>query len=54
MGITGLLPLVKSIQRHVEIKKYHGKTLGVDTYGWLHPAAIGCATELAQGRPTRK
>ncbi len=50
----GLLPLLKSIQRPTELKKYAGETLAVDAYGWLHRAAISCAMELAQGRPTRK
>lgn len=54
MGVAGLLPLLKSIQRPTELKKYAGKTLGVDAYGWLHRGAIACASELAQGKPTRK
>ncbi|CAN8104944.1 unnamed protein product [Discula destructiva] len=54
MGIQGLLPLLKSIQRPTELKKFSGETLGVDAYGWLHRGAIACAIELAQGKPTRK
>ncbi|KAM7207981.1 hypothetical protein V8F20_001775 [Naviculisporaceae sp. PSN 640] len=54
MGISGLLGLLKSIHRPVELKKYDGETLGVDAYGWLHRGAISCALELAQGKPTRK
>ncbi|KAI0828801.1 putative exonuclease [Hypoxylon sp. FL0890] len=54
MGIQGLLPLLKSIQRPVELKKYNGETLGVDAYGWLHRGAVPCAIDLAQGKPTRK
>ncbi|CAK7272117.1 Rad2 nuclease [Sporothrix epigloea] len=54
MGISGLLPLLKSIQRPIELKKYAGETIAVDAYGWLHRGAISCAMELAQGRPTRK
>lgn len=50
----GLLPLLKSIHKHTEIKKYAGETLGVDAYGWLHRGSVGCAIELAQGKPTRK
>ncbi|KAM7204571.1 hypothetical protein V8F33_001535, partial [Rhypophila sp. PSN 637] len=50
----GLLGLLKSIQRPVELKKYDGETLGIDAYGWLHRGAIACALELAQGKPTRK
>ncbi|KAI1652525.1 hypothetical protein F4813DRAFT_377705 [Daldinia decipiens] len=54
MGIQGLLPLLKSIQRPTELKKYAGETIGVDAYGWLHRGAVPCAIELAQGKPTRK
>ncbi|KAK8125931.1 uncharacterized protein PG998_001690 [Apiospora kogelbergensis] len=54
MGIQGLLPLLKSIQKPTELKKYKGETLGVDGYGWLHRGAISCAIELAEGKPTRK
>ena len=51
---TGLLPLLKSIQKPTELKKLQGQTLGVDGYGWLHRAAYSCADELAQGKPTKK
>ncbi|TLS24084.1 hypothetical protein PpBr36_08302 [Pyricularia pennisetigena] len=54
MGIVGLLPLLKSIQRPTELKKFAGETLAVDAYGWLHRGAVSCALELAQGKPTRK
>ncbi|KAH8174722.1 XPG i-region domain-containing protein [Sarocladium implicatum] len=54
MGVSGLLPLLKSIQKRTEIKKYNGLTLGVDVYGWLHRAAHSCAVELGQGQPTTK
>lgn len=54
MGIQGLLPLLKSIQRPIELKKYSGETFGVDAYGWLHRGAVPCAIDLAQGKPTRK
>ncbi|KAK0384433.1 hypothetical protein NLU13_8519 [Sarocladium strictum] len=54
MGVSGLLPLLKSIQRRSELKKYDGLTLGVDAYGWLHRAAHSCAVELGQDKPTTK
>ncbi|KAL0939573.1 exo1 protein [Colletotrichum truncatum] len=54
MGVSGLLPLLKSIHRPTELKKFSGETLGVDAYGWLHRGAIACAVDLAQGNPTRK
>ncbi|KAL7797248.1 hypothetical protein V8C37DRAFT_370487 [Trichoderma ceciliae] len=54
MGVSGLLPILKSIQRPTELKKYNGETLAVDGYGWLHRAAYSCAVELGQGKPTKK
>ncbi|OAA73454.1 DNA repair protein (XPGC)/ Rad [Cordyceps fumosorosea ARSEF 2679] len=54
MGVSGLLPLLKSIQKPTELKKCDGQTLGVDAYGWLHRAAFCCAVELGQGKPTTK
>ncbi|PTB61988.1 nuclease-like protein [Trichoderma citrinoviride] len=54
MGVAGLLPILKSIQRPTELKKYEGETLAVDGYGWLHRAAYSCAVELGQGKPTKK
>lgn len=52
--IIGLLPLLKSIQKPTELKKYAGQTLAVDAYGWLHRAAYCCALELGQDKPTQK
>ncbi|KAI9643666.1 Rad2 nuclease [Ciborinia camelliae] len=54
MGINGLLPLLKSIQKPCNLKKFDGKTLGVDAYGWLHRGTVSCAMDLAMGIPTRK
>jgi hypothetical protein len=50
----GLLPLLKSIQKPCNLKKFEGKTIGVDAYGWLHRGTVACAMELALGKPTRK
>lgn len=50
----GLLPLLKSIHRPCNLKKFEGKTIGVDAYGWLHRGTVACAMELAQGKQTRK
>ncbi|KAL8278112.1 hypothetical protein RQP46_009436 [Phenoliferia psychrophenolica] len=52
MGIQGLLPMLKDIQRPVHVREWHGKTLAVDAYVWLHRGAYGCAEDLAQGKPT--
>ncbi|TVY15676.1 Exodeoxyribonuclease 1 [Lachnellula arida] len=54
MGIQGLLPLLKSIHKPCNLKKFEGQTLGVDAYGWLHRGTVACAMELANGQPTRK
>ncbi|KAI9839736.1 MAG: Rad2 nuclease [Sclerophora amabilis] len=54
MGITGLLPLLKSIHKPCELKKFAGQTIGVDAYGWLHRGTVTCATEIALGKPTRR
>ncbi|ODV81651.1 PIN domain-like protein [Suhomyces tanzawaensis NRRL Y-17324] len=54
MGITGLLPHLKEIQELTSLERFRGKTLAIDTYGWLHRGLISCAQELCQGQPTRK
>ncbi|KAJ4291091.1 Rad2 nuclease [Kalmusia sp. IMI 367209] len=54
MGISGLLPLLKSIQKPCSLKKFAGQTIGVDAYGWLHRGTAACAIELAQDKPTSK
>ncbi|KAL1925794.1 uncharacterized protein VTP21DRAFT_677 [Calcarisporiella thermophila] len=54
MGIQGLLPLFKSIQRPVHIKDYAGQTVAIDGYVWLHKGAFACAWDLAQNKPTTK
>ncbi|KAI9723690.1 MAG: hypothetical protein M1812_000990 [Candelaria pacifica] len=54
MGISGLLPLLKSIQKPCNLKKFRGQTIGVDAYGWLHRGTVACAIELALGKPTSK
>ncbi|KAI5964181.1 EXO1 [Candida pseudojiufengensis] len=54
MGVSGLLQILKEIQDPVSLERYRGKTLAIDTYGWLHRALISCAEELCLGKPTRK
>ena len=51
---SGLLPLLKSIQKPCNLKKFAGQTIGVDAYGWLHRGTVACAIELALGKPTTK
>ena len=50
----GLLPLLKSIQKPCNLKKFAGQTIGVDAYGWLHRGTVACAIDLALGKPTTK
>jgi exonuclease-1 len=52
MGIEGLLPLLKPIQRQVHIKDYSGKAVAIDGHCILHRGAYGAATALAEGVDT--
>ncbi|GAA5981827.1 hypothetical protein JCM10908_004624 [Rhodotorula pacifica] len=54
MGIGGLLPLLKEVQKACHVKDWAGKRVAVDSYVWLHRGAYGCAEDLALGRPTTK
>lgn len=54
MGISGLLPLLKSIHKQCHLRQFAGQTLGVDAYGWLHRGTVACAIDLALDKPTRK
>lgn len=46
MGITGLLPFLKSIQRDVHVSSLKGLKVGVDAYCWLHKGSYSCATQI--------
>jgi exonuclease-1 len=52
--LLGLLPLLKSIHKHCNLKKFAGQTIGVDAYGWLHRGTVACAIDLALDKPTTK
>ncbi|KAI5793917.1 PIN domain-like protein [Peziza echinospora] len=54
MGISGLLPALKSIHRNQHVKHWAGRTVAVDAYGWLHRGTVSCAIDLALGKPTTK
>ncbi|KAL0959617.1 hypothetical protein HGRIS_011320 [Hohenbuehelia grisea] len=54
MGISGLLPLLKSIQTTKHLSDFAGQTLAVDAYVWLHRGVFSCATEIATGKKTHK
>ncbi|KAF8529398.1 PIN domain-like protein [Gautieria morchelliformis] len=54
MGISALLPLLKSVQRPTHLSELAGKTIAVDAYVWLHLGTYACAAELVTGVPTTK
>ncbi|KAJ6582898.1 exodeoxyribonuclease 1 [Mycena vulgaris] len=54
MGISGLLPALKSISTQKHLSEFAGQTLAVDAYVWLHRGVFNCATELATGKDTHK
>ncbi|KIY48791.1 PIN domain-like protein [Fistulina hepatica ATCC 64428] len=54
MGISGLLPALKSIQITKHLSEFAGETVAVDGYVWLHKAVYTCATELATGKETHR
>ena len=52
MGIQGLLPLLKDIQRKTSVSVFHGNSVGIDAYCWLHKGVYGCAKEVVEGKKT--
>ena len=46
MGIQGLLPFLKGIQRDVHVSSFRGRKVAVDGYCWLHKGAYSCAFQL--------
>jgi len=54
MGISGLLPALKSIQVTKHLSEFAGQTLAVDGYVWLHRGIMTCATELVMQKPTHR
>lgn len=52
MGISGLLPLLRSITRRVHIETLAGQAVAVDAYSWLHKGVFMCANDLFHSRPT--
>ena len=49
MGISNLLPVLKSIARPTHVGEYRGHTVVVDGFSWLHKASYTCARELCEG-----
>ena len=54
MGISGLLPLLRSVTKPVCVSEYRDKTVAIDGYSWLHKGIYNCAQELCMGQPTDK
>ncbi|DAZ97027.1 TPA: hypothetical protein N0F65_012896 [Lagenidium giganteum] len=54
MGISGLLPVLKSITENKTLADYKGQTLAIDGYCWLHRAIYCCSQELCLGQDTDK
>ncbi|POM66618.1 nuclease 1 [Phytophthora palmivora] len=54
MGISGLLPVLKSITETKTIDEYRGQTLAIDGYCWLHRAIYSCSQEICLGQETDK
>jgi hypothetical protein len=54
MGISGLLPVLKSISRPKHVSAYRGKAVAIDGYSWLHKGAYACSRELVEGTYTDK
>ncbi|GLD98598.1 hypothetical protein PINS_up007315 [Pythium insidiosum] len=54
MGISGLLPVLKSITETKDLHSYRGQTLAIDGYCWLHRAIYCCSQELCLGQDTDK
>ena len=54
MGIQGLLPFLKKIHTPVNVSQFHGCTVAIDAYCWLHKGAFSCADKLALGEKTEQ
>lgn len=54
MGIAGLLQFIRDASEPINIVKYRGLTVAVDTYCWLHKGAFSCAEKLAKGEATEQ
>ncbi|KAL4452455.1 hypothetical protein ABPG75_008117 [Micractinium tetrahymenae] len=54
MGVSGLLPQLRSITKRSHVSKYRGQKVAVDAYCLLHKGAYTCARELVEGEPTER
>lgn len=51
MGVSGLLPLLRSVTTEVSLDKYRGCKAGIDAHGWMHKAGHFCAKGLLNSPP---
>ena len=51
MGITGLLPLLRSVTRRVHLEAFAGQAVAIDAYSWLHKGVYLSAHDLFHNRP---
>ena len=54
MGITGLLPVLKSITNGKHVSVYAGEKVAIDAYSWLHKGAYACSKQLCERQYTTK
>jgi len=54
MGIQGLLPNLRDIQKNVHVKKYKGQTVAIDGYVWLHKGVYACSRQICLGEKTTR
>lgn len=54
MGISGLLPALRSITDRVHLEELAGQSVAVDAYSWLHKGVYSCAADLFHHRPCRQ
>lgn len=52
MGITGLLPLLKSVTKQVHVDQLAGNSVAIDAYSWLHKGIHTCIADIYHQRPT--
>lgn len=52
MGITGLLPLLKSVTKQVHVEQLAGESVAIDAYSWLHKGIYTCIADIYHQRPT--
>jgi len=54
MGISGLLPVLKSIVNERHVREYSGQRVAIDGFSWVHKGAYSCSRDLCEGVYTDK